>query len=233
MEESQRKKASRKAYRSHLTRLLRKVDAILDLETRPTETQIATLTSSIERLTERGTLLRELDTQIAATIETENELEAEIIEAEATQEAILDKISQIRRRIDSHASPVTRPLNVSATEFMPSEPVPRREQPVSRLPKLNLPSFAGDPLTWQGFWDSFEAAVNSNTALDGVQKFNYLKAQLHGDASRAIAGLPLTSANYNHAVSLLRERFGQSHKIVNTHCRPCWTFPNQFIHYQV
>ena len=74
MEESQRKKASRKAYRSHLTRLLRKVDAILDLETRPTETQIATLTSSIERLTERGTLLRELDTQIAATIETEMNL---------------------------------------------------------------------------------------------------------------------------------------------------------------
>ena len=225
MEESQRKKASRKAYRSHLMRLLRKVDAILDLETRPTETQIATLTSSIEQLTERGTLLRELDTQIAATIETENELEAEIIEAEATQEAILDKISQIRRRIDAHAAPVTHPLNVSATEFMPSGPVPRREQPVSRLPKLNLPSFSGDPLTWQGFWDSFEAAVNSNTALDGVQKFNYLKAQLHGDASRAIAGLSLTSANYNHAVSLLRERFGQSHKIVNAHMQALLDIP--------
>ena len=52
MNESQRKKASRKAYQSHLTRLLRKVDAILDLETRLTETQIATLTSSIEQLTE-------------------------------------------------------------------------------------------------------------------------------------------------------------------------------------
>ena len=77
-------------------RLFRKVDAILDLETRPTETQITTLTSSIEQLTERGTLLRELDTQIATTIETENELEAEIIKAEAMHEAILDKISQIR-----------------------------------------------------------------------------------------------------------------------------------------
>ena len=113
MEELQRKKASRKAYRSHLTRLFRKVDAILDSDTRPTETQIAILTSSIEQLTERGTLLRELDAQIAATIETENELEAEIIEAEATQEAILDKISQIKRRIDSlHTSPTTHPLSV-------------------------------------------------------------------------------------------------------------------------
>ena len=92
----------------------------MDLETRPTKTKIATLTSSIEQLTQRGTLLCKLDAQIAATIKTENELEAEIIEAEATQEAILDKISQIRRRIDSHASPVTHPLNVSATELMPS-----------------------------------------------------------------------------------------------------------------
>ena len=159
MEELQRKKASRKAYRSHLTRLLRKVDAILDSETRPTETQIATLTSSVEQLTERGTLLRELDGQIAMTIQTENELEAEIIEAEATQESIHDKISQIRRITDTHASPVSRPLSVSATEFVPidrtSEPSTRRESPVSRLPKLNLPSFAGDPLTWQSFWDSF------------------------------------------------------------------------------
>ena len=151
MEELQRKKASRKAYQSHLTCLLRKVDTILDLETRPTETQIATLTSSIEQYTEQGTLLRELDVQITAIIEMENEIEVEIIKAEAMEEAILDKISQIRQRIDSHASPVTRPLNMSATEFMPSESVPRREQPVSHLPKSNLPSFAGDPLPGKVF----------------------------------------------------------------------------------
>ena len=118
MEELQRKKASRKAYRSHLTRLLRKVDAILDSDTRPTEAQIATLTSSIEQLTERGTLLRELDNQIAATIGTEDELEAEIIEAEATQESIHDKISQIRRVVELRTTPPTRTLSLSATEFV-------------------------------------------------------------------------------------------------------------------
>ena len=30
---------------------------------------------------------------------------------------------------------------------------------VSRLPKLSLPSFSGDPLFWQTFWDSFNAVV--------------------------------------------------------------------------
>ena len=88
---------------------------------------------------------------------------------------------------------------------------------VSRLPKLSLPYFSGDPLAWQTFWDSFDAAVNSNTSLMGVQKFNYLRAQLQGDAARVVTGFPLTGDNYAHSVSLLKQRFGQPYKIVNAH----------------
>ena len=68
---------------------------------------------------------------------------------------------------------------------------------------------------WQTFHESFKAAVHNNTALNKIQQFNYLSAQLHGDTSRAIAGLPLTEANFNHAMALLKERYGHSHKIVH------------------
>jgi len=83
------------------------------------------------------------------------------------------------------------PLSVSAPEFVsshhPALPTPATIAPsVSQLPKLSLPTFLGDPLKWQSFWDSFEAAVNSNSTLDGVQKFNYLRAQIQGEASCAI-----------------------------------------------
>ena len=88
---------------------------------------------------------------------------------------------------------------------------------ISRLPKLTLPTFSGDPLTWQTFWDSFNAAIHANPSLSGVQKFNYLKAQLQGDAARTIAGLPLTEVNYQHSIALLEERFGQPHKLVTAH----------------
>ena len=50
-----------------------------------------------------------------------------------------------------------------------------------------------------------------------VQKFNYLKAQLQGEAARAIAGLPLTEVNYTQSISLLKERFGQPQKLINAH----------------
>ena len=87
----------------------------------------------------------------------------------------------------------------------------------SRLPKLVLPTFSGEPLQWQMFWDSFEAAVHSNPHITGVQKFNYLRAQLHGDAAHVIAGFPLSDSNYNHSITLLKERFGQQYKLVDAH----------------
>jgi len=88
---------------------------------------------------------------------------------------------------------------------------------ISRFPKLSLPTFSGDSIQWQTFWDSFDAVVHSNSGLSGVQKFNYLRAQLHGDAACVVAGFPLTDTNYVHSVDLLKNRFGQPYKIINAH----------------
>ena len=45
----------------------------------------------------------------------------------------------------------------------------------SFLPKPTLPILSGDPLTWQMFWDTLNATVDSSHRLNSVQKFNYLK----------------------------------------------------------
>lgn len=227
MDEPQRLKASRKAYRSHLTRLFKKVDDILEKDTPITDVQAATLTSSLEQLTQKKDIFQQLHTQLTETMQTPDDLENEILEAEEIQDSIIDKISLIKHRLESKRSleVTTRPLDVSAPEFRPTphavvsstEPVVTTREPVNRLPKLTLPIFSGDHLAWQTFHDSFKAAVHNNTALNKIQKFNYLRAQLHGDASRAIAGLPLTDANYDHAIELLTQRYGQSHKIVHAH----------------
>ena len=89
-------------------------------------------------------------------------------------------------------------------------------EPVSWLSKLSLPLCVGDPLMWQIFRDSIDAAVHNSPSLNKVQK---LRAQLRGDALRAIAGLPLTNVNYDHAIALLTQRYGQSHKIIQVHMR--------------
>ena len=99
-------------------------------------------------------------------------------------------------------------------------------QNASRLPKLTLSIFEGDPLKWQTFWDSFDSAVHSNNVLTNVQKLNYLRAHLEGEAARAIAGFPLTSVNYHQSLDVLRNRFGDQQKIINTHMHALMNLPN-------
>ena len=86
-----------------------------------------------------------------------------------------------------------------------------------RLPKLDLPVFTGNALDWQAFWDSYDSAIHGNISLTDVQKFNYLKSLLRGEALQTIAGFALTHANYQKAVDILQERYGKREKIIQTY----------------
>ena len=79
-----------------------------------------------------------------------------------------------------------------------------------RLPKLDLPKLGGNILEWQSFRDAYKTAVHTNTTLS--EMFNYLRAQL----LHIVMGFSLTNGNYTKALNLLRERYSQPHKIVQT-----------------
>ena len=113
--------------------------------------------------------------------------------------------------------PMSTRLDPMIQPFTPSRDTQRFAN--SRLPKLTLPMFSGDPLTWQTFWDSFYVSIHANHSLSGIQKFTYLKAQLEGDAARAIAG-------YTHSIALLEERYAQPHKLVNAHMKALLEMPS-------
>lgn len=98
-------------------------------------------------------------------------------------------------------------------------------QNVTRLPKRILPTFDGNHLYWQSFWDSHRAAVHDNPSLSDIQKLNYLRAQLR-DALTSIAGFPLTNANYHTRIELLQERFCQNHRIINAHMAAMLNLPS-------
>ena len=83
-----------------------------------------------------------------------------------------------------------------------------------KLPKFKLPTFDRDSLRWLEFWDSFEAAIHKNPKLAAIDKFNYLRASLEGNAASAIAGFSLSAANYQTAVVVLQERFANPQAII-------------------
>ena len=64
------------------------------------------------------------------------------------------------------------------------------------LPKLKIQPFDGNPLEWLTFRDSFNNAVHNNPNLHNINKMNYLKSMITGDAASATSGLPITSQNY-------------------------------------
>lgn len=86
-----------------------------------------------------------------------------------------------------------------------------------RLPKLDLISFNGEKSRWIEFWDSFESSVHKNKHLSNVEKFNYLKCKLQGEAKRAISGITLSNDNYKLAVNILEERFGNKQDMIDLH----------------
>ena len=59
---------------------------------------------------------------------------------------------------------------------------------------------------------------------------NYLRAKLEGEASDAISGLALTNANYEEAIRLLQERFGQNEIIVSAHYTSLMDLPASSSH---
>ena len=87
----------------------------------------------------------------------------------------------------------------------------------TKLPKLVLPKFAGDPTKCTTFWDRFSSSIHLNDELNEVDKFQHLKSLLKGCIDEAISGLLLTSLKYKHAVDLLTKRFGIAQVIISKH----------------
>ena len=92
------------------------------------------------------------------------------------------------------------------------------EQPTQvKLPKLTRRLFNGNLTMWTTFWELFESAVHKNPSQSNIDKFNYLNSLLDQSAADAIVGLPLTSSNYEEAIDILKQRFGNKQLIINRH----------------
>ena len=69
-----------------------------------------------------------------------------------------------------------------------------RQRPAVKLPKLEIVKFRGDYTKWQSFIDSFKAAIHSSATLSNIDKFNYWRCDVAGDALDTIEGLSLPMA---------------------------------------
>jgi len=84
----------------------------------------------------------------------------------------------------------------------------------AKLPKLKMPEFDGDVLTWLGFWEIYSENVHNNNTLTDTEKFSYLRTLIKGKATAVISGFQLSASNYKFAIELLQKRYGCRNKII-------------------
>ena len=87
-----------------------------------------------------------------------------------------------------------------------------------KLPKISVPSFDGNLLNWNTFWEQFEIGIHSKEQLTDVEKLAYLKDSLKsGPARHVIEGLTQTSGNYSEAIACLQNRYDRPRLIHQAH----------------
>ena len=64
-------------------------------------------------------------------------------------------------------------------------------------------------------WDTFVTSNHNNSEISTINKFNYFNSLLEGPAARSIHGLPLTDANYEAAIGILKDRFLQPQQMAD------------------
>ena len=219
MADTARLKSIRAAYKGHCTRNITRANAIMA----STTPELDELDTILERVVNRMEAIAGVDRQIETKVE-DGELEAEINEALQYNDELTDFKNKVSKFLLAKRPFPAAPPSASSSVGVPltDSVVPGATASISqtstvKLPKIRIKDFSGDPLEWLSFWDSFDSSVGQNTRISNVDKMNYLKVFLQGEASHAINGLSLSNSNYDEAVTILKRRFGQEQMQINAY----------------
>nr|CAD2161635.1 unnamed protein product [Meloidogyne enterolobii] len=94
---------------------------------------------------------------------------------------------------------------------------PNMVQQAVRLPTLELPRFDGEAHRYRTWWNAFSVAVDQQPTLSDFQKHTYLLMCLpaNSPARKAIEHYEPSDTNYPRVLSILKDRFGDSKRLVD------------------
>ncbi|GFW03838.1 uncharacterized protein TNCV_2049541 [Trichonephila clavipes] len=203
-------KKKRTAVRSSLTKLINKIEGKINNENEPVDQFEAFL----EQLNDKESNLSLLNTLIEDRLSVDTITE-DMEASEEIKEKIIfwkTKLSSKIRRINSDSiqvDTVSRNIQVIDSNSLECMNI--------NLPKLHINKYSGNYSEWLDFYNLFESSIHNNNRLSKVDKFNYLKSYLCGNALACINGFPISDDNYDRALDLLKDRFGNKNMLINAH----------------
>lgn len=108
-------------------------------------------------------------------------------------------------------------LTQTTQSAQPAEAPASEARSRSRLPELNVPTFSGDSLAWPDYKAMFISVIGSRTELDDLEKFQYLRSALIGEAAELIRYLTPHPSSYEAAWKLLNARYENKRLILTAH----------------
>ena len=165
------------------------------------EAKLKAFKTMLNKATEQ---LSDIDDEVIALLEPDK-VPNDIVESMEMQ----DKATFVESEIDLRISQIVKANESTSSLALPAPSVSSISN-VSKLPKIELPVIKGDPLKWQGFWDQFQTSIHNNERITDIDRFNFLKRYLGGEALDSVQGLNLNSENYKEAIELLNfaDRYG-------------------------
>jgi len=143
------------------------------------------------------------------------------IEREEFEESYFDIISRFNQLIIEREAVVTQ--GQVPTQFQHTETQAQTNN--LRLPKIELPTFAGGYEEWYAFYDTFHSLIHNVRSIPRIQKFHYLRSALRGDAAAVIQSLEVSAANYDEAWQMLTVRYDNKRLIIQKHIKAIFELP--------
>ncbi|XP_011171895.1 uncharacterized protein LOC105204503 [Solenopsis invicta] len=106
-----------------------------------------------------------------------------------------------------------------------SNDIPTAPRPISRLPRIDLPTFDGSFERWETFRDRFKSMIINDPSLTNVERLHYLCSSVSGSAGNALSHLTVTDANFDVAWRILSARYENKRRLVNSHLESLWALP--------
>ena len=206
------KRKKRGGHRAFAKKLMAQARNEFDSHT-GTEAENCTLRQLHASLKDRLENLKKSDDEILDDDSSEDDIVREVEEAGDLAAEIHKVLIAIEQLLKTEEPPKAAQAQGSA----PSAAISSAGHVHVRLPKVEVTKFTGKICEWQELIDCFESAIDKNVSLSDVDKFTYLRGYLEWFAKACIAGFSLTSANYNAALNLLKERYGKRPVIVQAH----------------
>ena len=159
------------------------------------------------------TLEKELRAIVLDEIQDESELDVffdDVTEVTNANRGKFNKINfflkELEKKTNAENPPASQNQSITNTSSLRS-----------KLPDLQLPTFDGQIMEWNGFWERFQSQVGSLNDLPRSSKFTYLVGQLRGEALRTVQGIIPSEENYSVLEATLKENFGQPRRIIRAH----------------